>query len=140
MELKKILKTIVDSTNLILVESKTSGNYAKLVVDTEEGITLKRIAELTNLINNDRRIDDLHPQGIRFEVTSPGTDYPMTHLFQFKRNLGRTVRIEHGLEEIPNPAEGKIILAKKDNIKIQNRGGRLSFHLSEIVHCRLVIH
>ena len=47
MELIKILEVAVKNSNLILFDKKISGDYVKLVVDTEDGITLKQITELT---------------------------------------------------------------------------------------------
>ena len=138
MKLKDIIELIISESGLILFESNISRDHAKLVVDTKEGITLNQLAQLTKLINKDERIAKKNPEGIRLEITSPGINYPMTRKFQFERNLGRLVRIEHDLDDRPNPVEGKVIKFQKNEITIKNKNLIVSFDLSEIEFCRLV--
>ena len=89
MELVAILERIIREQGAYFFDHTASGDYAKLVVDTEEGITLDSITELTRAIKDDEKINELFPEGIRLEVTSPGIDYPMTEMFQYRRNIDR---------------------------------------------------
>lgn len=132
MELDEILVQIVSESGLILFDCITSGAHAKVVVDTEEGISLDQITRLTRSIKKDPRIGELFPDGIRLEVSSPGIDSPMTRMFQYERNVGRRVRIFHGLEGIANPAEGKVTSAESGTVVIKNRKGEISFRLDDI--------
>ncbi len=139
MKLVAILERIIGELRLILFNSTVSADYAKLVVDTEDGITLDEITELTQAVKNDSEINQLFPQGIRLEVTSPGVDYPMTELFQYKRNIGRPVRVVHELGNCPNPLEGQISAVNGTSVTIENKQSSYSLDLSQIETCRLVI-
>ena len=139
MELVTILKRIIQEEGVTLFDSTFSADYAKLVVDTEDGITLDEIALLTHAVKDNEEIHELFPEGMRLEVTSPGIDYPMTELFQYKRNIGRTVRVVHDMN-FPNPFEGQISAVDSAAVTIENKKGNYSFDLTQIESCRLVIH
>ena len=38
-------------------------------------------------------LDEIYKDGFRLEVTSPGLDAPLTHPIQFKKNMGKIVRV-----------------------------------------------
>ena len=139
MDLSEILEEIVKESEVILVNCTASGDHVKLVVDTKEGITLDEITQLTRVIKQNPRIDELYHSGIRLEVTSPGIGFPMTEMFQYERNVGRQVRIYHELDEIPNPAEGRIINAEESVVIIENKKGTLLFRLDDIEKGLIVI-
>ena len=139
MDLSEILEEIVTESEVILVNCTSSGDIAKLVVDTKEGITLNEITQLTRVIKQNPRIDELYHSGIRLEVTSPGIGFPMTEMFQYERNMGRQVRIYHELDGIPNPAEGRIVSAEESVVIIENKRGALLFRLDDIDKGLIVI-
>ena len=84
-------------------------------------------------------INELFPEGIRLEVTSPGIDYPMTEMFQYRRNIDRPVRVTHEIDNLPNPFEGNLAEVEDYNVTIENKKGSYTFNLSQIDNCRLVI-
>ena len=139
MDLSEILEEIVTESEVIVVNCTASGDHAKLVVDTKEGITLDEITQLTRVIKQNPRIDELYHSGIRLEVTSPGIGFPMTEMFQYERNVGRQVRIYHELDGIPNPAEGRIVNAEESVVMIENKKGTLLFRLDDIEKGLIVI-
>ena len=139
MVLSEILEEIVTGSEVFLVDCTASGDHAKLVVDTIEGITLNEISQLTRTIKQDPRIGELFHGGIRLEVTSPGIDFPMTERFHYERNVGRQVRIYHELDGIPNPAEGRVVSAEKSVVTIENKKGLLLFRFGDIEKGLIVI-
>ena len=139
MVLSEILEEIVTGSEVFLVDCTASGDHAKLVVDTIEGITLNEISQLTRTIKQDPRIGELFHGGIRLEVTSPGIDFPMTERFQYERNVGRQVRIYHELDGIPNPAEGRVVSAEKSVVTMENKKGLLLFRFGDIEKGLIVI-
>ena len=139
MDLSEILEEIVTESDVILVSCTASGDHAKLVVDTKKGITLDEITQLTRVIKQNPRIDELYHSGIRLEVTSPGIGFPMTEMFQYERNVGRQVRIYHELDGIPNPAEGRIVSAEESVVVIENKKGEILFRLDDIEKGLIVI-
>jgi len=69
----------------------------RVAVDRDGGVTLDDIAEATKAVS--RALDGSDVMGERpytLEVTSPGTDRPLTHPRHWRRNQGRLVKATLG--------------------------------------------
>lgn len=78
------------------VEISTAGRrlVVRVLVDKDGGVTLDEIAAATTLIGN--LLDDADTLGDRqytLEVTSPGTDRPLTEPRHWRRNRDRLVAV-----------------------------------------------
>jgi len=65
----------------------------RVAVDKDGGVTMDDIAEATRTVS--RLLDDsdvMGEQPYTLEVTSPGTDRPLTHPRHWRRNRGRLVK------------------------------------------------
>lgn len=67
----------------------------RVVVDHDEGVSLDTVAELSRRISEtlDTRDDAMGATPYVLEVTSPGTDRPLTEPRHFARNTGRLVAV-----------------------------------------------
>jgi ribosome maturation factor RimP len=69
----------------------------RVAVDKDGGVTLDDIAEATKevsrVLDGPDGVDVLGEQPYTLEVTSPGTDRPLTHPRHWRRNQGRLVRV-----------------------------------------------
>lgn len=97
--LRALLEPLVATTGLDLeeIEVTAQGNRRQLlvVVDSDEGVQLDAIAELSRAAS--AVLDDAHAMGEAeyvLEVTSPGTDRPLTEPRHFRRNEGRLVKLK----------------------------------------------
>jgi ribosome maturation factor RimP len=78
------------------VEISTAGRrrVVRVLVDRDGGVTLDDLAAATTLVGD--RLDDTDVLGDRpytLEVTSPGTDRPLTAQRHWRRNVDRLVRV-----------------------------------------------
>ncbi len=78
------------------VEISSAGRrrVVRVLVDKDGGVTLDDIAAATTLIGNS--LDDadaLDDRPYTLEVTSPGTDRPLTQSRHWRRNIGRLVAV-----------------------------------------------
>jgi ribosome maturation factor RimP len=69
----------------------------RVAVDKDGGVTLDDIAEATKevsrVLDGPDGIDVMGEQPYTLEVTSPGTDRPLTHPRHWRRNQGRLVKV-----------------------------------------------
>lgn len=96
--LRALLEPLVGKTGLDLEEVTVSaaGKRRQLlvVVDSDEGVQLDAVAGLSREIS--QALDDSNAMGETeyvLEVTSPGTDRPLTEPRHFRRNSGRLVKL-----------------------------------------------
>lgn len=85
-----------------VVISTTKGPKKVLVLlDGDQGVTIDDCADLSRAIGNDLEERSLIEEAFRLEVSSPGVDYPLQSVRQYKKNIDRSVKI--------TPKEGKDI-------------------------------
>lgn len=143
MELDKFFQEVVSECGLILLEySADPGGRSpkvKVVVDTEAGVTVGEIEEVTRKIKDWVGMEDCFPDGFQLEVTSPGVNYPLVRQFQFIKNIDRRVRVWHRNSQLPNPIEGILRNVTDEGIELKNSSGVHGIAEDEVVEGRLVL-
>jgi ribosome maturation factor RimP len=89
------------------IHSAGSRRVVRVVVDTDGGISMDQVAELTRLVS--AALDGSDVLGERpyvLEVSSPGVSRPLTLPRHWRRNRGRLVRVL--LSGHPEPLVGRI--------------------------------
>jgi ribosome maturation factor RimP len=96
--LRALLEPLVGKAGLELEEVKVTAAGSRrqllVVVDAEDGVQLDAVAELSRALS--QALDDSGAMGEAeyvLEVTSPGTDRPLTEPRHFRRNTGRLVKL-----------------------------------------------
>ena len=98
------LREEIGERGLILLESGRRGqggtSVIQVIVDNERGATLDELTDLTRWIS--ARLDEAEseiPGRYRLEVTTPGLDRPLEHLWQYRKNVGRLLKLVLNEEE-----------------------------------------
>jgi ribosome maturation factor RimP len=96
--LRALLEPLVDEAGLDLedVALSASGRRRQLlvVVDAEDGVQLDAVAQLSRTLSQALDGSDVMGEAeYVLEVTSPGTDRPLTEPRHFRRNTGRLVKL-----------------------------------------------
>ncbi|MGQ4512681.1 ribosome maturation factor RimP [Streptomyces sp. DW26H14] len=97
--LRGLLEPLVGAEGLDLedVELSRAGRYRvlRVVVDSDEGVDLDAVAELTRAISAGLDESDLMgEEQYQLEVTSPGAERPLTEQRHYERAVGRLARIK----------------------------------------------
>jgi len=98
MNLEKTLITYVEAHLLedqFLVELKISAGNSKIMVavDTEEGIHIDACGDLSRSLGDYIEENELIEGAYTLEVSSPGLDQPLIRIEQYKKSIGRDLRI-----------------------------------------------
>ena len=117
MERKTIVKlvdeAILENQQLFLIDLIiSSDDKITVIVDGDNGVPLKECIRISRHIehNLDRDIADFS-----LEVTSPGLTEPLVNKRQYKKNLGRTIKITTELEKF----EGKLTKVDENEVVIE---------------------
>jgi len=107
------LGPVVEAKGLDLedVEVTQAGRrkLVRIMVDSDSGVTLDEISEATRGVSahlDDHDLLDEHPYTL--EVTSPGTDRPLTQPRHWSRNVGRLVKVTR---REGDPVTGRVLSA-----------------------------
>jgi ribosome maturation factor RimP len=79
------------------VDIKASGNRDKekvlVFIDSDNGVRIDQCAKIARSLS--RQLDEMNlfEGSYTLEVSSPGLDYPLTHIRQYQKNIGRMVKV-----------------------------------------------
>ena len=84
---------IPDDLVIIDYNDFSKSGKLKIIIDGINGIDLKTTSSLAKKIKKLNVINETFPDGIQLEISSPGIGADLMFPFQYKKNLGRTLKI-----------------------------------------------
>ena len=84
---------IPDDLVIIDYNDFSKSGKLKIIIDGINGIDLKTTSLLAKKIKKLNVINETFPDGIQLEISSPGIGADLMFPFQYKKNLGRTLKI-----------------------------------------------
>lgn len=122
-DLKHTIQTIVEKhlpdENHFIVEVKMVEKNGKtllnILMDSDEGVTIDACARLSRNVSGELEENEIMPEAYTIEVSSPGLDYPLSSERQYRKNIGRELKVSHSgdKEEI-----GKLLEVTEEGIKL----------------------
>ncbi len=109
----------------------------RVAVDKDGGVTLDDIADATKEVS--RILDESDAMGEQpytLEVTSPGTDRPLTHPRHWRRNQGRLVKVS---AEDGSAFTGRIVEADEDRAVLDVDGESREVPFDSVAKARIQI-
>lgn len=108
------------------IKGKGSKKVLEVLVDKETGgITLDECSEVNRKLSETLDEHDPFEKSYKLDVSSPGLDYPLKTMKDFKRNVGRKIRIVL-FEEIKGKKSfsGEIEQAKEGSVVLKQEGDK----------------
>ena len=135
--IKDLVLPILEDRGVDLIDIELKGGSGsqllRFIVDIEGGITLDQCVELSREISDLLDTQDLIAGRYRLEVSSPGLDRPLKTERDFKRNLGRKVRINYLSDQNEHQTViGVIELVKDNQVAILENSQQVQIELSKI--------
>ncbi len=106
-------EAIAENSRLFLIDLNFSdGNKIIVIVDGDDGVSVKECVRISRHVehNLDRESEDFS-----LEVTTPGATTPFTNNRQYKKNIGRVLKIKTETENL----EGTLIEVTDEDISIE---------------------
>ena len=144
VEILNLVREVLDGTDKFLIDLHVSkDNRINVSIDGDNGVNIDDCIELSRFIesNLDREVEDFE-----LNVASAGLDSPLKFVRQYKKNVGRDIRIDtidgqtkEGLLE--EATDEKVILKLKLTKKQQKEGIADTFECpyGEIKRAKIVI-
>ena len=135
--IKDLVFPILESRSVDLIDIELKGGSGsqllRIVVDVDGGITLDQCVQLSREISDLLDTQDLITGRYRLEVSSPGLDRPLKTERDFKRNLGRKVRINYLSEQNEHQTIiGVIEVVKNNQVVVLENSQQVQIDLSKI--------
>jgi len=117
----------------VTIRGERGGSIVEVFVDTDRGITADECAKVNRHISSGIEEQNLIPGRYRLEVSSPGLERPLKLLRQYKKNIGRQVKIISSLGGQPTAAEGTLQAVSETTVTLATKEKQeKSFALDEI--------
>lgn len=140
-EIRELIKPICDKLQVHLIDielrGKVNNQVLSIFADTEDGITMDQITELTHEVEDVLDIRDPLPGKYRLEVSSPGIRRPLKQLWQFRKNRGNTLRVLFDSEEGRRDFIGILKEVNEQAIVLQLKKQDIRIPLSQIVKAQI---
>lgn len=102
---RKLIEGVVNSegTELVDIEWRSGKqSFLRIFIDKPGGVTLADCQRVSEQVGALLDIEDVIPHSYILEVSSPGLDRPLISESDFRRNIGRSVKIH-----TKQPVEGR---------------------------------
>lgn len=94
-ELVQNIKNLLDpDIHLMDVQENHQYESVRIVVDSENPISIDMITDITRTIRDSDVIDKFFLNGYKMEVTSAGVTTNLVEPFQFRKNIGRDLKLK----------------------------------------------
>ncbi|MDX5422209.1 MAG: ribosome maturation factor RimP [Hymenobacteraceae bacterium] len=96
--IREMAEASLPESDLFIVDVAVSDSPARpkitVLADGEQGITIDQCATISRRIN--KRIEETFGEEVAYvlEVSSPGVDFPLLQPQQFRRNIGRNLKLK----------------------------------------------
>ena len=123
--------------DLVLIDLEQDKSNIRIIVDGIKSVDLDTTAYIAKKIRNSESLNKYLPEDFQLEVSSPGIDSPLTHPFQYKKNIGRQLKIKESSRS--NKIKAKLTQVIEDGIVvIYTKGKTIKFKFDEIESATII--
>ena len=138
--LRNIIETHLAKAQVLLDAKEDSrGNYLRIVIDSEDKITLNDTAKLTKALRDSIEIDSKYPSGYRLEVSTPGLNNSLRFPFQYKKNINRTLVVSYIEKEVEVEVEGNLVKAGDNEIELIYSDKSIIINYENIIDAKVIV-
>jgi ribosome maturation factor RimP len=142
-EIEKVVRPILTDQSFDLVEIKLSRyrkNYRlQVFIDSDSGVKLNDCARVSGLVGTALDMTDLMDDGYVLEISSPGVDRPFGSEVDFRRRIGRNVRINLIADGCEKTIQGVLTEVNNEALMLSGKEGTIEVALANIRQGREII-
>lgn len=140
---RELVDEVIAGTDIFIVDLEIRGSGGSRVVDiyvdSDEELSIKKLAEVNREVGFLLDVEDLIPGRYNLNVSSPGLDRPLRLPRQYRKNIGKPLRVHYkkpdgeGATEI----EGELVNADDVAIEVKDGGEVRSIPFEDIVWAKI---
>ena len=120
---KKVAEMIPGHLVVMDIVENIPQSKVTIIIDGPQPIDLQTTVSIAKTVRNSGLLDEIYKDGFQLEVTSPGLDAPLTHPIQFKKNMGKVIKVrcigelESSIVKIHNVKDKSFVGLSMDGVK-----------------------
>lgn len=142
-EIEKVIRPILTDQSFDLLDIKLSRyrkNYRlQVFIDSDDGVKLDDCARISGLLGTALDITDFMDDGYVLEISSPGVDRLFLSEVDFRRRIGRNVRIDLIANGCEKTIQGVLTKVNNESLMLSGKEGTIEVALANIRQGREII-
>jgi ribosome maturation factor RimP len=140
--IRNIVLPILENTSIELLDvrllTERGRRVLRLYIDKPGGVDLHDCTMVSREVSMLLDVNDLIPKRYTLEISSPGMDWPLQTPSDFRRNVGRLLKVT---AQDPSGGTrtmvGNLVSCEEEGITLEVEGERISISRESIVTARL---
>ncbi|GCC50883.1 ribosome maturation factor [Chryseotalea sanaruensis] len=124
--IRQLAEGLLSNDSLFIVEvsavMKRKPGKILVVLDGDDGVSIEDCANLSRKLSESLDEQPEVDENYLLEVTTPGLDQPLKLHRQYKKNIGRTLKVK--VKEENTPAEGTLTAVTESAITLSQKSGK----------------
>jgi ribosome maturation factor RimP len=123
MDVEALVRPVVESAGLELVEVVWNRGLLRVVVDRPGGVDLDTIAKTSEKLSRRLDLEDFGSGRYTLEVSSPGVERPLREPRDFIKRVGERVKVKAAVPDVGGlTLIGEIVAADDDAVTVHTDG------------------
>ena len=137
---KHIKALLPDGVFLLDLKEDYHQCVVNCVIDAEKPVDLDLTTSVSRAINDSGILDKEYPDGMVLQVSSAGIDAPLKYVYQYRKNIGRVIRITVEKNGNHYSTEAQLLDVSNDSVLIKRTNSTDEWvSITDIIHAKVLI-
>ena len=137
---KHIKALLPDGVFLLDLKEDYHQCIVNCVIDAEKPVDLDLTTSVSRAINDSGILDKEYPDGMVLQVSSAGIDAPLKYVYQYRKNIGRVIRITVEKNGNHYSTEAQLLDVSNDSVLIKRTNSTDEWvSITDIIHAKVLI-
>ena len=137
---KHIKALLPDGVFLLDLKEDYHQCVVNCVIDAEKPVDLDLTTTVSKAINDSGILDKEYPDGMALQVSSAGIDAPLKYVYQYRKNIGRVIRITVQKNGNHYSTEAQLLDVSNDSILIKRTNSADEWvSITDIIYAKVLI-
>lgn len=123
--IQQLVEEVIAGTSLFVVDVNVRGRrgsqVAEVFLDSEAELNIDQLADISREVGFLIETEDLVKGKYNLIVSSPGVERPLSDIRQYRKNVGRRLRVHVSVDENVSMLEGTLIRVEDDHIVLKEK-------------------
>ena len=140
-QIRQLIEPICEEEAIYLysvsLQNEGRRQVIKIIADTDSGITLNQCQQLSKKVSDVFYRKDLFHRDYRLEVSSPGINKSLEKPFEFRRNIGRVLKVKYREGEEMKSIVGELVDFNDKLITIRLKDDEIGIPLTTLEQAKI---
>ena len=141
-EISQKIQNVVEQLGYLLIDIEFRGDdrnrIIEIFIDSENGILTSDCVDVSRACGSIIEEEDLIESKYRLDVSSPGIDRPLKFIEQYKKNVGRSFKLEFE-DQMAEKFEGKLIAVNNEILKFEINKKTEEVNINKIKSAKVIV-